>query len=208
MKEQQKKTIIILGIIGIVIIAICLMIQVVLKKENKKLEQESKKYETLITTTKNKEKIETEYIHVENAKFFIKVPKKFKQLTKEEINKKYTGNVPNIVFSNDESTINVAISMTDNQMKDENIKKFQQYMEELLKTNSEILESNYYQVDNHNIGQLKIISKAADTDIYNNMIYFSYNNKLVIITFNCTKDLKEEWQKVGDFIITSLFFKE
>lgn len=208
MKQKKKIGTLILGISAVIIIAVCLIIQIVLKKENKKLEQESKKYETLITTTKSKEKVETEYIHVEDAKFFIKVPKKFKQLTQEEINKKYTGNVPNIVFSNDELTINVAISMTDNQMKNTDIKKFQQYMEEVLKENSEIIKSNYYQVDQHNIGQIKIISKAADTNIYNNMIYFSYQDKLVIITFNCTEELKEEWQEVGDFIIDSLFFKE
>lgn len=208
MKQKKKIGTLILGISAVIIIAVCLIIQIVLKKENKKLEQESKKYETLITTTKSKEKVETEYIHVEDAKFFIKVPKKFKQLTQEEINKKYTGNVPNIVFSNDELTINVAISMTDSQMKNTDIKKFQQYMEEVLKENSEIIKSNYYQVDQHNIGQIKIISKAADTNIYNNMIYFSYQDKLVIITFNCTEELKEEWQEVGDFIIDSLFFKE
>ena len=55
---------------------------------------------------------------------------------------------------------------------------------------------------------MKLVSSAYDTNIYNNMLCFSYNGKLVIINFNCTVNLKDEWEKVGDFIIDSLFFDE
>ena len=68
-------------------------------------------------------------------------------------------------------------------MKDSQIKAYIEYMTELLKNHSEIIETNYYNVDNHSIGQIKLLSDATDTKIYNNMICFSYNDKLVIITF-------------------------
>ena len=44
--------------------------------------------------------------------------------------------------------------------------------------------------------------------IENYLTHFSYEDKLVIITFNCTEALRDEWENVGDFIIDSLFFTD
>lgn len=208
MKSKKKLGAIVFGVICISIIVICLVIQFIVKEDTKRLEKESKKYDSLTVETKSKEKIDTEYTHIDGAKFYVKIPKSFKQLTMEEINKKYTGDIPKVVFSNDDLTINIAISMTDNKMLDSSIKTYHQHMKEVLEKSSEIIESKYYQVDGHNIGKIRLMSKATDTSIYNNMICFSYQDKLVIITFNCTENLKDEWQKVGDFVIDSLFFGE
>lgn len=208
MKKGNKIVKIVLGIVFAIIITACIVIQVVIKEDSKRLEKESQKYETLTTQTKSGEQIETEYIHIEENEFYVKIPKTFKQLDYETINKKYNGDVPNVVFSNDETTINIAISITENEMKNDQIESYKEYMEKMLKSNSEIISSNYYKEGNHNIGQIKLMSNAVDTKIYNNMIFFSYNDKLVIIAFNCTEELKEEWQNVGDFITDSLFFKQ
>lgn len=207
MKDNKKILKIVFGIICVLIIIVCIIIKIVIKNEDKKLEKESKKYETLFVETTSGNKIETKYTHIEGKNFYIKIPKNFKKLDHEIITKKYNGDVPNIVFSNDETTINIAISITENKMKDSEIKGYKEYMEELLKVRSKIIETNYYNVDNHNIGQIKLVSNAIDTNIYNNMIFFSYSDKLVIITFNCTENLKDEWNDVGNFIIDSLFFK-
>lgn len=102
----------------------------------------------------------------------------------------------------------MAVSLTDDKMSNAQIKSYKEAMEILLKNNSEIISSDLYEVSGHNIGKIKLISNAQDTSIYNNMIFFSYNDKLVIVTFNCTTELQKEWQSVGDFIIDSLFFKE
>ena len=208
MENKKKIRKIVFAVVCVVIVMVCVLIQMVIKNENKKLEKESQKYKALVVETTGGQKIETEYIHVDDKKFYIKIPKSFKQLDYQTIIKKYNGDVPNVVFSNDETTINIAISTTENEMKDSQIKEYKEYMENLLKDNSEIVETNYYNVDNHNIGQIKLISNATDTKIYNNMIFFSYSDKLVIINFNCTEALKYEWDRVGDFIIDSLFFKE
>lgn len=207
MKKGNKIVKIVLGIVFAIIITACIVIQVVIKEDSKRLEKESQKYETLTTQTKSGEQIETNYMHIEENEFYVKVPTTFKQLDYETINKKYNGDVPNVVFSNDETTINIAISITENEMKNDQIESYKEYMEKMLKSNSEIISSNYYKEGNHNIGQIKLMSNAVDTKIYNNMIFFSYNDKLVIIAFNCTEELKEEWQNVGDFITDSLFFK-
>lgn len=201
MKDKKKIGTVIFGIICAVIIGVCLVIQFVIKNEDKKLQKEKEKLEILTIKTESGVEIETEYYSFDNSKFYLKIPKSFKQLDYETITKKYNGNVPNIVFSNDETTINVAVSLTDDKMSNAQIKSYKEAMENLLKNNSEIISSDLYEVSGHNIGKIKLISNAQDTSIYNNMIFFSYNDKLVIVTFNCTTELQKEWQSVGDFII-------
>lgn len=208
MKDKKKIGTVIIGIVCAVIVSVCSIIQITVKNADKELDKEQKKYETLIVETKSGDKIETEYTHIDTEKFYIKIPKNFRQLDYDTIIKKYNGDVPDVVFSNDETTINIAISLTENKMKDNEIKEYIEYMENVLKDSSEIIDTNLYKVDHHQIGQIKLITNASDTQIYNNMICFSYEDKLVIINFNCTEDLKDEWNNIGDFIIDSLFFQE
>ncbi len=206
---KHKKMIgIVCGIICVVVVIASLVIQIVLKQEDKKLKEESKKYETLVTETKSGRKIETEYTHIEENKFYFKVPKSFHSLDYETITKKYQGKVPSVVFSNEETTINLAISLTEDAMKDNQIEAYIKSMETVLKQTSEMIGTEVYQVDGHSVGEMKLVSQAEDTKIYNHMIVFSYQDRLVIMAFNCTEELTDEWKSVGDFIMESLFFKE
>lgn len=206
--DKKKLGKIIFGITCVVIVAVCVIIQTDIKNKDTELESESQKYETLTVETKSGDKIETEYTHIDGENFYIKVPQNFEALDYETIIKKYSGDVPDVVFSNDATTINVVISLTENQMKDDQIEEYSSYMEKFLKDNSEIVGTDCYKVDDHTVGRIKLISEAVDTRIYNNMIFFSNNDKLTIVTFNCTEELMDEWIGVGDFIIDSLFFKE
>ena len=110
MKDKKKIGTVIFGIICAVIIGVCLIIQFVIKNEDKKLQKEKEKLEILTIKTESGVEIETEYYSFDNSKFYLKIPKSFKQLDYETITKKYNGNVPNIVFSNEETTINAAVS--------------------------------------------------------------------------------------------------
>lgn len=204
--DKKKLGLIIFLVVCMIILAICIIIQGILNKETKGLKNESEKFKTTVTTTKSGTEVETQYIHIENNKFFLKVPTSFKKLNTEEINQKYSGEIPDVAYSNDDGTINVAISITERNMKNDDVNNYKTSIEEKIKSDNEIIVSNYYEVDNHNVGQIKFISKIGDSNIYNDTIFFSYNDKLVTITFNCMQDLQEEWQGVGDFIINSLFF--
>lgn len=200
----MKKRIILISSL-VLVLFIFAIVQITLKVESNKLDDLQEKYENMTVNTKSGELIETLYTYIDDNKFYIKVPSNFKELTLEEIKGKYNGDVPSSVFSNEDTTINVAISLTDNNMKDIRIESYVNYVVSLL--NVEMISKEIYKVDNHTVGRLEFISDAVDTKIYNNMICFSYNEKLVIISFNTTIDLKEEWESVGKFIIDSLFFK-
>ena len=125
--DKKKLGMTIFFSVCVIIIVVCIIIQVIVNNETKELEKESEKLDTLTTTTKSGTEIETEYIRVEDNKFFIKVPTNFKQLDAETISQKYSGDVPGVVFSNEETTINVAINMTDNDMKNDGIKDYKTY---------------------------------------------------------------------------------
>lgn len=176
------------------------------KKDEKNPETKPKRDESLIVETGRGNKIETEYLHIDD-KFYLKIPKEFSQLDDEIISEKYGGDVPDIVFSNEEINVNIAISLTENPMQNSQIEEYKDFMVSLFKGYGEIVSTDYYNVADHHVGQIKLISDAVDTQVYNHMIFFSYNDKLVIVTFNCTLKLKDEWETVGDFIIDSLLFE-
>lgn len=192
----------------VIFIPIILVVVGLLVYPSDKSETETTKaYEKTDTESETNESlsVETDYISIED-KFYLKVPGNFKRLDDEIIAEKYNGDVPDIVFSNEEVNINIAVSFTENQMADSQIKEYKEYMETLFEYAGEVVGTDYYTVDHHNVGQIKVISEAVDTQIYNNVIFFSYDNKLVLISFNCTEALKDEWGDVGDSIIGSLSF--
>ena len=69
-----------------------------------------------------------------------------------------------------------------------------------------ILSSEENQVDGHTVANMRFISQAADGEIYNNMAFFSEDGKMTAINFNCTEELREQWQETGDEMIESLVF--
>lgn len=208
MKNKKRVGLIIFSVICVIFIVICIVIQIIVKSDMKKLDKEAEKYETMITETRSGEQIETEYIHIGQDKFFVKVPTTFIQLDSEMINKKYQGDVPDVVFSTEDTKINIAINKTNVTMKNNEVLQYRLEFEKIYQDRAEILDTDYYEVDGHNVGKIRMISQAVDTKIYNNSLFFSYDDKLVIVTFNCTEDLKDEWEEVGNFIIDSLFFTD
>lgn len=205
---MKKKVGIIIGVVAVVIIvAVLLVVQAVFKQATDELKQEEELLNKLSIETKSGETVELEYVNFENGEFYLKLPKNFKQMDDETLKVKYpNGNPPSFAFANDDATISIAVSVSDVEMKDEAIGAFVESMKTQLGSGAEILDSSVTEKDGHTIGQLKMVTKGPDTDIYNHMLMFSCNDKFRTIGFNCTKELQEEWQEVGAFIINSLMF--
>ena len=208
MKKKKNIGVIIFVSVCILFTVGCIIAHFFIQKDMKELDKEAEKYETMITETKSGEKIETQYIHVNDDKFYVKVPTTFIQLDEEMINKKYQGDVPDVVFSTEDTKINIAINMPDIAMANDEVLEYRDEFVSIYEDNADILDTDYYEVDGHNVGKIRMVSQAVDTKIYNNSLLFSYNGKLVIVTFNCTEDLRDDWENVGDFIIDSLFFTD
>lgn len=206
----MKKTIFIISIIlVIIIVAVSLVIQNHFNKKTEELKKEEEILNTFDITTKSGKTVKLEYMNFENGEFYVKLPKDFKQMDEKTLKKKYPNeNPPTFAYTNDETTVNVAVSITNTQMKNEAIETFLNTMKAQLEAQYEVIENGTKEKDGHVIGQIKFISKGVDTDIYNHMIIFSCNDKFRVVSFNCTKELQEEWQEVGAFIINSLMFPQ
>lgn len=208
MKNMKKTPAILLISICIVAVIICVIVTIVLNNDSRELEKESEKLNTLVAETSDGERIETEYTRIDDDKFFFKVPVNFVRWDDEAIMKKYSGNVPDIVFSNEETTVNLILSFTEDIIANDQIEVYKNSAEITFTEIGEIIESDCYEVDGHNVGRIKVITPAADTDIYNDMIFFSYDDELIVLSFNCISELSENWRAVGDFLIDSLFFTD
>lgn len=161
---------------------------------------------SLTVETGKGNKIETVYVGLNDNKFRLKVPKDYKVLSDKEIKDKYGSEAPNVVYASPDDKINVVIKTTQNALSNDQIKEYLDTMKSILGLGGEVIDTDYYQVDNYNVGTIRLTSNSAEGNYYNHMMFFSQDGKLVIVTFNCPKDLREEYEPVGNFIIKSLNF--
>ena len=158
---------------------------------------------TMVITTNKGNNIETQYKMFDGFK--IKIPSEFKIMSDEIINIKYpNGNAPSLVYTNDKTTINVALVMNDVTMKNSQI---EEYVKTTYKNYSKDVKLNFWERNNHKIGEMEFTTKGSDTEIYNHIIAFSVNDKLRLVNFNCTKEQMSEWQNVSKFIMDSIMFE-
>ena len=161
---------------------------------------------TLVITTNKGNNIETQYEMFDGFK--IKIPSEFKIMSDEIVNVKYpNGNAPSLVYTNDKTTINVVLVMNDVTMKNSQIEEYVKTMESTYKNYSKDVKLNFWERNNHKIGEMEFTTQGSDTEIYNHIITFSVNDKLRLVNFNCTKEQMNEWQKVSKFIMDSIMFE-
>lgn len=196
------------------ILNVCLMISIVVLivwgiitiPNISKTENLSEIENTLVITTNKGNNIETQYEMFDGFK--IKIPSEFKIMSDEIVNVKYpNGNAPSLVYTNDKTTINVALVMNDVTMKNSQIEEYVKTMESTYKNYSKDIKLNFWERNNHKIGEMEFTTKGSDTEIYNHIIAFSVNDKLRLVNFNCTKEQMSEWQNVSKFIVDSIMFE-
>ncbi len=206
-KDNGKtlKMVLISLVVAIIIIGLYITPKYIIKEKHE-VAQEKVKEEIFDVKKKDGETIKTEYYTFDNDNFYLKIPTTFDSMSSELVSAKYpNGNVPTYVLTNEETTINVVVNITEDKMSNEAIEPFLETMKQTF-SSSQIIETNVYKKENHNIGEIIFISNGVDTDIYNHMIVFSVDDTLRIVSFNCTKELQKNWKEVGEFIIKSLTF--
>lgn len=201
-KTKYLKIIIILEIILTLVVSIYIVPNYILNKPNGKEEL----LNTLSITTNKGDVIETEY--EDFGKFSIKIPKDFGKMDERAIEIKYpNGNVPTVVYTNEDGTINVVLNMNDVTMKNSDIEKYIKTMEKTYGQYFDSVNVEFFERDNHKIGEMEFVSPAIDTNIYNRLIAFSIDDNLRIVSFNCTEEYLDEWKDVSEFIIESIIFE-
>ena len=196
----------ILNVCLIISIAVLIVWAIITIPNITKTENLSEIENTLVITTNKGNNIETQYEMFDGFK--IKIPSEFKIMSDEIVNVKYpNGNAPSLVYTNDKTTINVALVMNDVTMKNSQIEEYVKTMESTYKNYSKDVKLKFWERNNHKIGEMEFTTQGSDTEIYNHIIVFSVNDKLGLVNFNCTKEHMSEWQKVSKFIMDSIMFE-
>lgn len=152
-------------------------------------------------------KITTEYLGFDDFNFRLKIPTSFHAMSTDDIIAKYgKDNAPKTVYSNSDNTVNIAVSPTDSTVTNDQVKTYLNTAKSVFNVGGEILADDYFTQGNHNIATLQLVTMGQGGTYYNHMIFFSQNDKLTMVTFNCKYDEREKWQPVGTFILKSIDF--
>lgn len=201
-KTKSLKIVLVISIVAVLISSIITITNISVNKDPYISE-----IENALEITSNKGNIiKTQY--EDFGGFSLKIPGEFKIMSDEMLNVKYpNGNPPSLVYTNERGTINVALVMNDVAMKNTQIEEYIKTMESTYKNYSKDIKINFWERNNHKIGEMEFTTQSSDTEIYNHMIVFSVDSKLRLVNFNCTKEFSDEWKEISKFIIESIKFE-
>lgn len=171
---------------------------------NKKIDRE-KDLDIFEITTQEGTNITFEYVDFDG--YSIKIPTNLSLMSEEVKSIKYpNGNAPKVVYTNDDASINIALENEEAALKNNQIIEYTKQMEKLLGAFGTVKSVEYFKRDNHQIGEIKVITQAIDTEIFNHTIFFSIDGQLKAINFNYIIDYYEEFEEVSDLVINSIKF--
>ena len=146
-----------------------------------------------------------------NNEFELEVPDTFAKMDEETLEAKYPlESRPGLVYTNDEANINVAISITTNEMTDDQIEQYLEVYRGLFGESEtiDLIRCETVEQNGMKTGRVEMITPAVDTNIYNNMCFFQIDNKQVIVSFNCKESQMEDWKYMSNVIINSIKLME
>ena len=203
-------------IIGIIVAAVIIagaifcIIQLTHKKdEGNKVEDD--KTETAQTLENGKgSKLEAKYISLDGYNYKILAPSDFTEMSADQIAEDYgTSEAPDLVMTNKDNTVNLALSKPENALSDSQISDYLDAIEEVFDTaGAKEIKTNLTEINGHKVGEIKMVTDYTDEDIFNHMVFFSYDGKLAVISFNCLDDMRSEWGKVGEEMMKSLVINQ
>lgn len=169
--------------------------------------KEDGKTETALTLENGKgNKIDAKYVSLDGFNYKLLAPTEFTNMSAEQIAEDYgTSDAPDLVLTNKDNTVNLAISKPENALSNDQIEAYLEAMKQIFDAaEAKDIKARSYEVNGHKVGEIKMVTDYTDEDIFNHMIFFSYDGKLAVISFNCLDDMRDEWEKVGAEIMNSL----
>ena len=205
---NMKRKEIILGVIGIVVIVVVAYflaniihdynVESINREENNKQEE------------KKEEKLEVDGVEINfktyrvDSSFFLNVPDTFIMLDGDTLKSKYNyNNRPELVFMSEADTEHVFVSTTNEDMTDDGLEAYLNNRIAGL-TGMTVIDSGVYQKYDKTFARLV----AMDANTYYNLRFFTLDNKLVTVEFNCSVSVYEEWEDAVNEIMDSICFNE
>ncbi len=155
----------------------------------------------------NGDKVAAEYVALKDFNYRVLVPKDFRMMGTEEVNDAFgtTDEATVVAYTNDDDVI-VALMKPENGLSNDDVESYLKAMESILKLSADVISTDLYEKDGHNIATIKYVTEVDGEKVYNYVTSFSDNDKLAIINFACKDSQRGEWEKLGDEITNSLDF--
>ncbi|WP_145090002.1 hypothetical protein [Rosistilla carotiformis] len=143
-----------------------------------------------------------------DGKLSLLLPEDFSEMDEERLKLKYPNELrPTLVYTNKSAAINVAINYTTKRMRRSEIGAFHQQMEGTYRKfhpTATWFHSGVVDIDGRNWIKLDLRTPASDTEIRNIMVGTSVKGRLLLVSFNVTKQLEDQWLEAAEAIIQSL----
>lgn len=146
-----------------------------------------------------------------NDTVVILVPKDFELMSEEMARLKYPSERrPPIVFTNYDGTVNIAVKPTDHRMTEAHVDAARTSLVRGFNNlyPSGKLRSGNAVVNGRAVFLIDMRTPALDTEIRNLIAGAPVENRLVMFSFNVTRELEAEWVDVGKHILTSIEFTD
>jgi hypothetical protein len=139
------------------------------------------------------------------------IPENFNIMTEEIAKIKYPSeHRPTYIYTNDNASINITFNITDIKISDSNINNYLSLLEQTYRSN--FPNATWYKkeieiINDHKVGIIEILTPAIDTKIYNLIWFTEIHGKLLISSFNCIEEEKEDWAPIATAIMNSQVIK-
>ena len=133
-------------------------------------------------------------------------PEQFSVMSDQLRRTKYPAKgAPQIVFTNEATSVNVALNHTEDKVRIRELPRFARQMQSALKPSAtEWLGTQQRTIAGRQWVTFEFRSAAIDTQIRNLLACTSLDNRLLLLSFNTTVQEEPEWWPVGAAIIDSL----
>lgn len=138
----------------------------------------------------------------------IKLPSNFTRMDKELIKQKYPSEkAPKEVYTDPTGAVNFAFKYSEDKLSDADLPKFREFMVRLI--GRQYPKATWHQKDIRKINGkmglvLELTTQAIDTDVRNLMLVISVKGRLLVVSFNVTKELEKQWLAIGRTSIESI----
>jgi len=144
-----------------------------------------------------------------NGRIELLVPVNFKPMTKEMMAIKYPnpGQQPGVVLTDENAEVNIVATFTPQPIQPSQVGQYKEFLMNSLKKShpgAKWLEDGVKTVNGKNVGYFKMITPAADQNVF---VYYFFTNmdaRVLLLTFNCTETLLPKWKATAETIVASL----
>ena len=158
--------------------------------------------------TVGQKNIELELTNLLNNKVSILIPKSFNIMSEEMSKLKYPSeNRPSLIYTNEDGSINVAFNHTTSKTTNSNISQYKDYLKGTFKNlypSATWYGDGTLKLNGKNVGFLELLTPAIDTKVYNLIFFTELENRLLLVTFNCTEEEMKDWKPIAKEIMNSI----